>query len=80
MVKALVTISAQANRILNIVKAEYGLRDKSQAIDKMAADYEEFVFEPMVKASYIRKLKSIKKERLIDVGTLKDFRKRYKMD
>ena len=36
MVKAIVTIDERTNRILNIVKAKYGLKDKSQAINLMA--------------------------------------------
>ena len=80
MVKALVTISEQTNRVLNIVKAEYGLKDKSQAIDRMAEDYEELVFEPKLKPSYVRKLKRIRKEPLVRIGTLENFRKRYNMD
>ncbi|MCL4363578.1 DUF2683 family protein [Candidatus Marsarchaeota archaeon] len=77
MVKALVTISPQANRVLNIIKAEYGLKDKSQAIDRMAEDYEELVFEPKVKASYLNKLKKIQKEPLIEIGTIDDFDRRF---
>jgi hypothetical protein len=80
MVKALIDISDKANRVLMIVKAEYGLKDKSQAIDKMAEDYEELVFEPKVKPSFLRKLKKAQKEPLVHIGTLKDFRKRYNMD
>jgi hypothetical protein len=79
MVKAIVDISDEANRILNVIKATYGLKDKSQAIDAMAKEYEDLVFEPRVKASYIAKLKKIEKERTTRVGTLKDFRKMYKM-
>ena len=80
MVKALIDISEEANRVLMIVKAEYGLRDKSQAIDRMAEDYEELVFEPKVKSSYLRKLKKIQKEPIVSIGTLKEFRKRYGLD
>lgn len=80
MVKAIVDISDNANRILNIIKAEYGLKDKSQAIDRMAEDYNELVFEPSVKPSYLRKLRQIQKEPIARIGTLKDFRKRYNMD
>lgn len=80
MVKAIVDISDEANRVINIIKAEYGLKDKSQAIEKMAKEYEELVFEPKLKSSYIEKLKMIQKEPLVHVGTLKDFRKKYKMD
>jgi len=80
MVKAIIDISSDANRIINIIKAEYGLKDKSQAIDKMAEDYEELVFEPKLKPSYIRKLKKIEKEPIVNIGTMKDFRKRYHLD
>jgi hypothetical protein len=80
MVKALVTISEQANRMLNVIKAEYDLKDKSEAIDVMAKEYEELVFEPKVKPSYLRKLKKIQNEPLVDIGTLKDFRKKYNLD
>ncbi len=80
MVKALVTISEQTNRVLNIVKAEYGLKGKSEAIDRMAEEYEELVFEPRLKPSYVRKLQKIRKEPLVRIGTLKNFRKRYNMD
>ena len=80
MVKALITISSNTNRVLNIVKAEYGLKDKSQAIDRMAEDYEELVFEPKVKDSYLRKLKKIQKEPLVKIGALKNFKKRYNLD
>ncbi|MCW6160454.1 MAG: DUF2683 family protein [Candidatus Micrarchaeales archaeon] len=77
MVKAIITISDHANRILNIIKAEYGLRDKSKAIEKMADEYEEMVFEPKIKASYLKKLKKIQKEPLVHIGTIEDFDKRF---
>ncbi|EQD65978.1 hypothetical protein B2A_01351 [mine drainage metagenome] len=80
MVKAIVTITEDTNRVLNIIKAEYDLKDKSEAINVMAKEYKELVFEPRVKPSYLRKLKKIQKESLANVGTLKDFRKRYNLD
>lgn len=46
----------------------------------MAKEYEEFVFEPKIRPSYLRKLKKIQKEPLVKVGALKDFRKRYSLD
>lgn len=80
MVKAIVNISDGANRVLNMVKAEYGLKDKSEAIDRMAEDYEELVFEPRIKTSYLKKLERIRKERTIKVGSIKDFEKEYGLD
>ena len=79
MVKALINISDTTNRILAIVKAQFGLKDKSQAIDKLAEEYEEQVFEPTIKPSFLKKLKQIEKERTIKIGTLGDFKKMYKI-
>ena len=36
MVKAIIDINKEANRILNIIKAEYDLKTKSEAIEKLA--------------------------------------------
>lgn len=80
MVKAIIDISDDANRILNIIKAEFGLKDKSEAIEKLAEEYREQVFEPKIKPSYLRKLKKIEKGRNIKIGTLKDFKKMYNID
>ncbi len=79
MVKALININDNTNRILAIVKAQFGLKDKSQAIDKLAEEYEEQVFEPTIKPVFLRKLKKIEKERTIKIGTLEDFKKMYKI-
>ena len=65
MVQAIINISGKANRVLNIIKARYNLKDKSQAINVMAEEYEELVFEPQIKNSYIKKLNKISKERKI---------------
>ena len=39
MVKAIVKIDERTNRVLNILKAKYGLNDKSQAINLMAQQF-----------------------------------------
>jgi hypothetical protein len=68
----------QTNKVLNHLKAEYGLKDKSQAINKMAKEFKRFVrIEPEVRPEYIEKLKKIQKEKHIKIGSIKDFRKRY---
>ncbi len=45
MVQAIINIDENTNRILNILKAKYGLKDKSQAIDVMAQQYEKELLE-----------------------------------
>jgi hypothetical protein len=61
MVQAIVTISEHANRVLNIVKAKYSLKDKSQAIELVTEKYEEEIMEPELRPEYIEKLETIKK-------------------
>ena len=36
MVKAIIDVNKDTNRILNIIKAEYDLKTKSEAIEKLA--------------------------------------------
>lgn len=77
MVQAIINIDERTNRILNIVKAKYGLKDKSAAIIKMAEEYEKEILEPELKPEYIEKLKKIEKQEAIEVGTVENLRKRY---
>lgn len=74
MVKAIVKIDERTNRVLNILKAKYGLTDKSQAINLMAQQFEAEVMEPELKPEFIRSLKASEKEKTIRV---KNFAKRY---
>ncbi len=62
MVQAVIDISQSANRVLNIVKAKYGLRDKSQAINLVASAYEEEVLEPELRPEYVKELQRLEKE------------------
>ena len=77
MVQAIINIDEHTNRILNIVKAKYGLKDKSSAIELMAAQYEEEILEPELRPEFIEKMQNIVKEEPIDVGTIEDLRTRY---
>ncbi|HLD18943.1 MAG TPA: DUF2683 family protein [Candidatus Nanoarchaeia archaeon] len=79
MVKAIVDISDRSNRVLNVIKAKYGLRDKSQAIDMMSEQYESQLLEPELRPEYIAKAQKIMKQKKIDVGTVENLRKRLQM-
>lgn len=67
MPTAIVKLKDRTNRVINIVKAKYDLNDKSQAIDKLAEEYEEFILEPELRPEYIEKLKRIEKEKSIPI-------------
>ena len=77
MVKAIINIDNHTNQVLNIVKAQYDLKDKSEAIEKVVDIYEEEVMEPELKPEYIEKIKKIRKEKSIKV---KSFEERYGLD
>ena len=79
MPKAIIELEEKANRIVNIVKAKYGLRDKSAAINKIAEAYGEEMLEPELRPEFIKKLKRIEKEKVIKIGSMKAFEKRYKL-
>ncbi len=61
MVQAVINIDERANRVLNIVKAKYGLKDKSQAINIVVNEYEESFLEPELRPEYKTKLAKIMK-------------------
>ena len=80
MVQAIIDIQDHTNRVLNIVKAKYGLKDKSKAIDIMAEQYEEAILEPELRPEYIEKAKKIMKEKPTHVGTPNDLRKMLRLN
>lgn len=75
MVQAMVEINEKTNRVLNVIKAQYGLKNKSDAIDLMAEKYEEEVMEEKVRPEFIKELEYAKKHgKFVKVD---DFAKRY---
>ena len=62
MVQAVINIDEQANRVLNIVKAKYGFKDKSEAISYVVEAYEESFLEPELKPAYVEKIRNIEKK------------------
>ncbi len=77
MVKAIVEIDEEANKVINVLKAQYGLKDKSQAINEMAKQYKALVLESGIRPEYLKKLEGIQREPILRVGYVADFRKRY---
>ena len=74
MVQAIINIDEHTNRILNIIKAKYGLKDKSSAIDLMATQYEEEILEPELKPEYVEKARKIMRQKPVDVGSVENLR------
>ncbi len=77
MTQALIKLNQNINRVLNIVKAKYDLKDKSETIEFIIKKYIEYENEPELKPEFIEKINKIKKEKSIRVD---DFAKRYSLD
>ena len=56
MVKAIIDIDQHTNQILNIVKAQYGLRDKSEAIEAVVKLFEEELLGIQLRPGYMSKI------------------------
>ena len=61
MVQAIINIDEQSNRVLNMIKAKFDLKNKSEAINVMAKQYEESILEPELRPEYEIKLAKIMK-------------------
>lgn len=67
MVKALIEIDENTNRVLNVVKAKYGLQDKARAIEFVVNKYIEEEDEPELRPEFIAKMKVIEKQKTIKI-------------
>lgn len=75
MVKSLVNLSERESRIINIVKAKYGLKDKSQALSIIIKRYEECELEPELRPEFVKEIEeTLKKGKYVKV---KDFAEEY---
>ncbi len=74
MVNALIQIDGNTNKVLNIVKARYGLKNKGEAIQYVVSEFVEYENEPELKHEFIEKMEKISRQKSIRVD---DFARRY---
>ena len=77
MVQAVINIDERENRIINVVKGKFGLRNKSEAIKVIINEYEKELLEPELRPEFIERMEARQKESTIKV---KDFRKHFGLD
>ena len=78
MPTAIVELDEEANHVINIVKAKYGLNDKSQAINQMAKEYGSEILEQELRPEYIEKLKRLEKEKSIPIKDVDAYFAKFK--
>ena len=67
MVKAIVNINEDANRIINIVKAKENLKDKSDAINLILSIYGKEMLEPKLRPDFFKEVLSAQNEDVVEV-------------
>ena len=75
MVQAVIDIPERVNRVLNVVKAKYGLKDKSQAIALVVGEYEGEFLEPELRPGYVNKLNKIRHGKYVAFGSVDELRR-----
>lgn len=75
MVQSIIDLEEHEDRILNIVKAKYGLKNRSEAVALIARIYSESFLEPELKPEYLEKLKQIEQEKGIAFRNIHELRK-----
>jgi hypothetical protein len=70
MVQALINLDSNTNRVLNVVKAKYNLKDKSEAIKFVVSEFIEKEDEPELRPEFEKKLKKILKQKAVHVDDL----------
>jgi len=63
MAQNIFEIGERENRVLGIVKAKYGLKNKNQALNLVIEAFEQELLEPSIRPEYLEKLKKIDKEK-----------------
>jgi len=77
MVQSIININEIEDRILNIVKAQQGFKNKSEAIAFILKIYSESFLEPELKPEYLEKLKKIDKEgKFISFNSIEELKNR----
>lgn len=75
MVQALITLTENTSRIINIIKAQFGLKDKSEAINLVIKRYEEELMEPEFKPEFIRRVLAAEKGKFHEYKSVEEFEK-----
>ena len=71
MVFARLSLSEYANKVLNVIKAKFNLKDKSEALNKFAEMYGEEVVEKEANDEYIKKIIEIDEGHIKKYGNKK---------
>jgi len=74
MVQAIINLGVYEDRVVNVVKGKYGLKNKSEAIKLIIDKYVREHLEPGFRPEFVERVKKAEKGKFVKVD---DFEKRY---
>lgn len=77
MVWARLNIDEYANTVLNVIKAKFGLHDKSEALNRFVEMYGDEIVEKEASDEYVKKLIQIEKRHFKKYGRRKMSKKEF---
>jgi len=82
MVLARIDINDYTNKVLNVIKAKFGLKDKSEALNKFAEIFGNYFAEPEVDEEYVKRLVLIQnnEKKKNKAMTDKEFKELFELD
>jgi len=75
MVQALITLNEHEATVLNIIKAKFGLKNKSATVNMILKDYEQEFLEPELRPEYEKELEQIDKGKFHKFSSIAELRK-----
>ncbi|PIU20917.1 MAG: antitoxin [Candidatus Diapherotrites archaeon CG08_land_8_20_14_0_20_34_12] len=70
---AIIKLSDEANKVVNIIKAKYGFNDKSEALNYLIEEYEQELLEPALRPEYVEKIRCIEhKGKFVKIKSIED--------
>ena len=75
MVQAVINLNEREDRVLNIVKGKFGLKNKSEAINLIINEYEQEFLEPELKPEFVERLERLEKQKGIPFKNIAELRK-----
>lgn len=67
MVQAIIDLNADANRILNIVKARHSFRNKSDAVGFVLNEYAEISAQPDLRPEFVERVNRAERGKFVKV-------------
>ncbi len=74
MVQAIIDLTDDANRVLNIIKAQHNFKNKSEAVGYVLDEYAEISSQPELRPDFVERIKAAESGKFIKVD---DFAARY---